>query len=130
MARTSTSRAMVLRPSTPTIRLAIPRMQGGTVKRKRTVHRRKGSGKHIDLTTAAIAGAAIGLLTKYVTSLPTIPGIGTQGTIGLIAYFLSKQGGQVGTIARTVCVVCVAGAAKNMVRGEAIAGEDEDFATV
>lgn len=126
--RTSTSRAMVLRPSTPTIRLAIPRQSSAPIRRPK--HRRSSKkSSHIDLTTAAIAGAAIGMLGK-IESLPTIPGIGKQGTIGLLAYFLSKQGGQVGQIARVVCVVCVAGAAKNLIKGEAIEGDDDGFATV
>jgi len=128
MFRTSTSRAMVLRPSTPTIRLAIPRQVSAPIRRVKHRRTHKKSG-HIDLTTAAIAGAAIGMLGKM-ESLPTIAGIGKQGTIGLLAYFLSKQGGQVGQIARVVCVVCVAGAAKNLIKGESIEGDEDAFATV
>ena len=124
MARRSTSRAMVLRPSTPTIRLVAPR-QSNVVRMPRR-HARRSSKRHVpvDLTTAAIAGVALSLVPKL--GLPAIPVVGTHGATAIVAYFLSKQGGQLGAIARTVCTVSIALCAQDLMSGGKVLGEDFD----
>jgi len=107
------SRSMVVRSQSPILRIAVPRAAPAVRARPRARHRRGGSrGAPLDITTAAISGLALSLLDKV--GLPEIPVVGKTGSIAIIAYFLSKQGGQIGAVARVICTVSVAMAAKQM----------------
>ena len=125
------TRALAVRSPAPVFKIAVPRApSGGRLARRVRHHRRSKAGAGTsDLTTAAIAGVAISVL-NGIDALPTIDGIGKSGTIALIAYFLSKQGGQLGGIARTVCTCMVAETARALASGEKLKGSDLDLETV
>lgn len=57
---------------------------------------------------AALGGAVLGFLEKQFPNLPTVPLIGRKGTLAVIAYFVARKGGSLGTIARDVAVAAAA----------------------
>jgi hypothetical protein len=84
--RKSGTRAIV---RVPTVRPLVIR-QTKVVKQKKKHHRRHSSGLGGFLSQhqikAAIGGAALGFIHKQFPTLPTVPMLGRNGTIALIAY--------------------------------------------
>ena len=98
-------RTVAARPPTQIIQVRASRAP--TTHKKKKGHRRHGGAAGLTNKTlmgAAIGGAALGFVDKQFPTLPTLPLVGRAGTIALIAWFLSKQRGGIGTIARDVAL--------------------------
>jgi len=123
------SNLALYRPAMPILRIAVPRAPSGAItKRKTRTHRRGKAKAHLDLTTAAMAGAGLYLIDKM--TLPAVPLIGKKGVVAIGGYFLSKQGGQVGTVARVITLVTIAEIVRDLLTSGSISGEDGDLETV
>jgi len=93
-ARLSVIRVPQTRPSSPIIKVSVPRA-APVARRPKRHHRRKGasSGSGRSIVTFAIGGAAVGFIEKQNLPIPTIPMLGKKGTIAVLAYFWAKNGG-------------------------------------
>lgn len=96
MARTK-SRGLTVysqpRQAAPIIRVAIPRARAAPKAKRHSRRRSGGGGGNLKdrMMKMALGGAAVGFIQKSGVTLPTIPMLGTVGTIALGAYFLGGQ---------------------------------------
>lgn len=81
-----------MRAPAPIIKVTAPRAAPKAKKHHRRRHSGASGGLTIQhLVAAGIGGYALGFIKKTFTTLPSIPVLGTTGTIALGAYLLRNQ---------------------------------------
>ena len=105
----------------------VVRTSSAPVKRK-THHRRSRVGGNAALSGKTIGGVVIGgallgwIEKNYGAKLPTIPVVGTKGTIAIAAYFAHKQG-MAREITRDICIAAAATAGYQLGKEGKVSGD-------
>lgn len=113
------------RPSYPRP-IIIRQTKMAKIKKHRRHHAGSGSSRGLlssGRTAIMVGGFAVGLIQKMGWSLPKLPLIGTAGTIGLAAFFLSNNGRH--KLADEICTAALTIAAYELGSTGTIIGQDE-----
>lgn len=122
MARSS---VQLVRAPAPVVRIQAPRPLAAPKRKARSRGKASSKVSASAVVPCLVGGAVLGMVEKSGVNIPTIPVLGRAGTLAVLAYFWSRNGG--GAIAAQVACAAASVAGYQLAKSGKVEGDDSSY---